>query len=72
MNLSNNIFNYTGFWSRKLDKIKFNVNHSIWHYKNLKMTIWIIFFNPIIMTLYLSILISLIIVFLPIIIINLF
>ena len=38
---------YVRFWCKILDRLSFDVSHGLFHYKNLKATIWIIFFNPI-------------------------
>lgn len=46
-------FGYMYFWTKTLYKMDLDVEKSIFHYKNLKPTLWIILFNPAIVILYL-------------------
>ena len=38
---------YLRFWSATLYKLPFDIKYGMFHRKNLKCSIWIIFFNPI-------------------------
>ena len=54
---------YLRFWVKTLDKMHFDVKYSMFHRKNLKCSIWIIFFNHI-SAFFLSILFLFILLFL--------
>ncbi len=54
---------YLRFWSETLDKLPFDIKYGMFHRKNLKCSIWIIFFNPI-SAFFLSILLLFILLFL--------
>lgn len=41
-------YSYMYFWSKILFKLDYDIDKPMFHYKNLKATIWILCFNPLI------------------------